>query len=245
MIPNRQAFNGIDFVAVMRPNDAEVLERASGRPVLVLPWGADVLDLGTDRGVRPVDVLRVGRQPPAWNDDAASARSCEAAGLRFAGRPPFSSDPAENQRNMLEAYAGAKFVLAHTNRSGNDDYTHPREEYITARWTDALAAGATVAGVQPRSDLSMEAVLWPEATLDFDRVDLARNVAALREATASWSPERAALNHRKALERLDWRWRLDELARQFGAAPSALAADLARLDGRIADLAPAQARRNA
>jgi hypothetical protein len=139
-------------------------------------------------------------------------------------------DPAEIQRAIMTAMAGARFVIANSNLAAPAPYTHRTEEYITARWTAALACGAIVAGVQPSGDASMARLLWPGAVLDFDRIDLNQDVAALAEARAVWAPKDAVHNHPKALARLDWRWRLAELLARLGLdIPSLLAADLARL----------------
>ena len=42
--------------------------------------------------------------------------------------------------------AQAKFTLSFSNLVSPDVQTHPKREYITGRWTDALSAGATVVG---------------------------------------------------------------------------------------------------
>lgn len=227
-----------DLIVFMQKGDAAFYERLAPGRTLQLGWGADVLDLGSDSPERPVDVQRVGRQPPDWDDDARSQSACAAAGLRFAGRPPFlpedRDDPSADHRALCAHYAQAKFVIAHSNLAAPAPYTHPRKEYLTGRWTDALAGGAVVAGVPPLGDASAEDLLWPGATLDFDRIDLAHNVEALRAAADAWRPETARHNHFQALNKLDWRWRLKALAERLELSAPALEADLARLSERIA-----------
>jgi hypothetical protein len=51
---------------------------------MVLGWGSDVLGMGSGADKRAVDVLRLGRQPLEWDDDAVSGAACSDAGLRFA-----------------------------------------------------------------------------------------------------------------------------------------------------------------
>ena len=76
----------------------------------------------------------------------------------------------------------------------------------------------------------MDNLLWPGAVLDFDRIDLAHNVAALAEAAKGWSALDAVNNYRKALMQLDWRLRLLELVDRLGVdTPPKLASDIARL----------------
>lgn len=234
-LPPAASLRDLDLIAVMRPNDEAVFSRLAPGRVMVLGWGSDVLDMGSGADSRAVDVLRLGRQPPEWDNDTISDAACSNAGLRFAGRPPLLERPDENQRAIMAALAGARFVIAHSNLAAPAPYTHRSEEYITARWTDSLACGATVAGVPPRGDASMARLLWPSALLEFDRIDLAHNVAALAEARAIWNPEDAASNHLEALMRLDWRWRLAELLAQLGLdMPPLLAADLTRVKSLVA-----------
>ncbi len=236
--PSARLMRHFDLVVYMQKGEAAFYDALAPGRSLHLGWGADVLDLGSRAAERPVDLLRVGRQPPDWEDDARSQAACEAAGLRFAGRPPFlphdPADPSSGHRDLCARYAQAKYVMAHSNLAAPAPYTHPRKEYLTGRWTDALAAGAVVAGVQPFGDASAEDLLWPGATLDFDRIDLTHNLAALSEAVADWSPAIARRNHRRALKQLDWRWRIKALAERLGLENPELASELARLDQAIA-----------
>ena len=232
--PSARLMRHFDLVVYMQKGEADFYERLAPGRTLHLGWGADVLDLGSSAAERPVDVLRVGRQPPEWDDDPRSLSVCNAAGLQFAGRPPFlpedPTDPSLGHRDLCRYYGQAKFVIAHSNLAAPAPYTHPLKEYVTGRWTDALAAGAVIAGVQPFGDPSAEDLLWPGATLDFDRIDLSHNVAALQEAAASWSPFIAQYNHHQALRKLDWRWRIKTLAECLDLGGPKLTSELARLE---------------
>ncbi|MDC8753609.1 glycosyltransferase [Erythrobacter sp. sf7] len=228
--PPAVSLRDIDIVAVMRPNDEANFEKIAPRRVIVLGWGSDVLGFGSGTGDKSVDILRLGRQPGEWNDDIITASLCRQAGLSFEGRPPLLDDPSENQKSVMRVLAKSRYLIAHSNLAAPAPYTHRREEYITARWTDALACGAVVAGVQPRSDRSFDRLLWSGAFLDFDRIDLKYNIAALKEARAAWRPEVASLNYRNALAKLDWRWRLRELLNSMGIdVPPILAKELVEL----------------
>lgn len=205
-----------DLVIYMQKYEADVYEQLAPGRALFLGWGADVLDLGSSCTDRPIDLLRVGRQPEAWDNDKRSEAACRTAGLKFSGRPPFLpedvNDLSAGHRDLCARYAGTKFVLAHSNIAAPASYTHPVKEYITARWTDALAAGAVVAGIPPFTDTSCEDLLWDGATLVFDRIDLVHNVEAVRAAAEIWNPTTAIRNRLEALKRLDWRWRLKSMA---------------------------------
>ncbi|MCB5410065.1 hypothetical protein [Pseudogemmobacter faecipullorum] len=232
MRPVRHMLSKFDLVAYMRKGDGPEYQALCGARARFLGWGADVLDLGSGAAERPIDVLRIGRQPEAWDDDARTAAACAARGLTFHGRPPFPAR-AEGQQQALMAdwYGQSKFVIAHSNLAAPAPYTHPTREYITARWTDAIACGATIAGAQPKSDLSL--VSWPGAVLDTGAIDLERNLDQIAEALRGWSPARAAENHRQALRHLDWRWRLRDLARALDCGTPGLQAELTRLEARL------------
>lgn len=237
--PSPRLFSHFDLIIYMRKGDAAFYERLAPGRALYLGWGADVLGLGSAQADRDIDVLRVGRQPEAWDDDARSRDLCQAAGLRFHGRPPFLPDDPQDssagQRALMGYYARSKFLIAHSNLAAPASYTHPHKAYLTGRWTDALASGAIVAGVTPYEDASAEDLLWPGATLDFDRIDLQANIAQLAEAAQDWTPERAAQNYRQALIRLDWRWRFATLVDRLGLATPKLDQEMARLRAAIAE----------
>lgn len=229
-------FRYFDLVVYTQKGEREAYERVAPGRTIYLPWGADVLEFGTGTGDRDIDLLRVGRQPEAWDDDARSATLCKMTGLRFQGRPPIDpdADPSLEQKRLMGWYGRSRFLLAFSNLVAQSEYTHPTKDYITGRWTDALAAGATVAGIAPMRDASCEDLLWPGATLEFDRIDPARNVETLRAAVAEWTPEVARQNYCEALQRLDWRWRFKTLADRMELRAPKLAADLERLKAAIA-----------
>lgn len=228
-------FGGIDMLCIIRREEQDYYRRLTGLPVLAMNWGTDALRQGTDRAERPVDILRLGRQPADWNDDSHSAEVAAELGLTFAGRPPYHPDPLVAQEGIMSAYGRAKFLSAHTNLVSAEPNTHPTKEYVTARWTDALGSGCSIAGVPPRNDSTYRDILWPGATLDFDRVDLRHNMAALAEAVAAWTPDQARHNHRMALQRLDWRHSLKKIADELSLPMPALEAELAEIARLTAD----------
>ena len=224
------ALERFDLVVYMQGYDRGFYETACRGRCLYLPWGTDALALGSDRAGRAVDLMRVGRQPGAWDDDARSAAAAARHGLVFAGRPPRTL----SHRDLMGVYATARYVLAFSNLAAGAPYTHPAKAYYTGRWLDALACGASVAGIPPAGDAGLHAMLWPEALVTFDAIDPEDNLRVLARARAGWTGRRARLNHAGALRHLDWRWRLAELARTLGIRPPALAAELAALEGRLA-----------
>lgn len=231
--PARHMLSRFDLVACTRAGDLPEYRALCGERAVFLGWGADVLDLGGCAAERPWDVLRIGRQPAEWDDDARTAAACAARGLSFHGRPPFPAQPENQQQDLMRNWYGrAKFVIAHSNLAAPAGYTHPAKEYLTARWTDAVACGATVAGCQPHSDLGL--LDWPGAVLETGPIGLEDNLDRIAAAVAAWTPERARRNHAGALKRLDWRWRIAELAQRLECGGPVLAAEMARLQAALA-----------
>jgi len=228
------------FVAGLR--DVEETRRRTGIPTSWLPIGTDALDLGVGEGERPIDVLRIGRQPDEWNDDQVSEAACRGRGLSFHGRPPGFPNPQENQIAVHRYCAQAKFCLAFSNVVAPAAYTHPTRAYLTFRWLDALASGASTAGARPDAP-GVDQLLWPEATLELGSLDRERGLDVLVEAARDWSPERAERNRLMALKRLDWRWRLEEIAKRLHLSPPGLHQELDRLRGAIAEGSARNAKR--
>jgi hypothetical protein len=223
-----------DSVFVTEAEDLETWRRTMKAPVEWLPWGADVLRLGSAAPTRPVDLLRIGRQPTTWENDEVTAAECEKRSLRFSGRPSLSTDATENQTMLSAAFSQTKFSLSFTNTVSPSIQTHPTRQYITARWTDALACGVTIAGVSPDC-ISVEKLFWPGALLELGNTDFKHGLDILGEAVSAWTPARAEHNHFNALEKLDWRLRFETIAQQFGGPiPQRLQADLDELRARVA-----------
>ncbi|WP_368187623.1 hypothetical protein [Aestuariibius sp. HNIBRBA575] len=211
-----------DRIFVMRPNDVAPYAAATGLPVDVLPWGTDALGLGFSHGDKPIDLLRVGRQPMLFDHDYDTKVACNDKGLIFSGRPPFGSNDQSHIPNLFSHYQKAKFVLASSNLVSPAPYVHGSQEYLTARWTDALAAGAIVAGQAPHSDRAFSDLIWPEATLDIPMTDRNAALAKIRTAVDRWSYDLAKFNADCALKRLDWRLRFAQLADYFSYSTSTL-----------------------
>lgn len=230
-VPQRLLRN-FDRVVYMQPQDAAFYDSVSNGRALCLPWGADVLDLGGPGAARDIDVLRMGRQPPEWEDDDRTSLAAQSLGLAFHGRPPMGARYAD----LMEIYRRSRFVVAFSNLAAPARHTHPAKAYFTGRWTDALANGATVAGIHPLEDRGVADLLWDGALLSLGRIDLEENLAEIGRALRAWTPEAARHNHRMALERLDWRWRLRDLAAWLDLPVPALDAELDRLARRSESL---------
>ncbi|MEP2530680.1 hypothetical protein [Shimia sp.] len=221
-----------DQVFVTRPNDVSAFATTSGLPTTCLPWGSDVLGMGGYQEPRDLDLLRVGRQPPVWEDDDAATTDCACQNIQFHGRPPMGTSDDE-MAHLFSWYRRAKFVLASSNLVSPAAYVHKTQEYVTARWTDALANGAIVAGVPPKTDQTYSDLLWPEATLEIPLSSRADGLKVLTDALHNWTPDLSRHNYEMALARLDWRHRLAQIAEIFSLPAPTLHNSLAKLKGSI------------
>jgi hypothetical protein len=217
-----------DHLFVTEPEDLGAWRRLLSCPVDLLPWGSDVLRFGSASGARDIDLLRLGRQPPDWDDDTKSEAACAERGICFRGRPEGKRDATENEQWLMSLFARTKFTLSFSNVVSPSIQTHPRREYITARWTDALGGGAVVAGVPPRTPIVHD-LLWPGALLDLESTEARAGLDRLEAALRAWTPDVAVRNHRMALERLDWRWRFERIAKALGISPAPLNRELLAL----------------
>jgi hypothetical protein len=223
-----------DHVFVTEQEDLDTWRRMLHLPVDWLPWGSDTLRIGSPNPVRPIDLLRFGRQPTDWDDDESSAHICAANQLRFEGRPPMFGDAIQGQLALMRILNQTKFTLSFSNLVSPSAQTHPQREYITGRWTDALSAGATVAGVPPRSK-TVQDLLWEDALLDVRTVDRNEGLAIVARAVREWTPHRAARNYLRSLEVLDWRWRFERLACVLNVRSQTLNRELTFLQQTIKD----------
>lgn len=235
--PWARASRIFDHVFITEREDLNNWRRKIHAPVDWLPWGSDVLNLGSPNPVRQFDLLRFGRQPNEWDDDLVNGQACKSLGIDFHGRPQSFSDATDNERGLMATLSKTKFTLAFSNRISPSVHTHPSREYITGRWTDSLAAGATVAGIPPSSE-SIESLLWPEAMLDIGTVNRTEGLKVIKSMVQAWTPGRAQLNHIRSLEALDWRWRFKTLAEALNTHPIQLDTELARLTNAIRSARP-------
>ena len=81
-------------------------------------------------------------------------------------------------------------------------------------------------------DRAFADLMWDEALLELPSIGRAEGLEAIAAAAHGWTPRIATINHMNALRRLDWRWRLKELADRLEIAAPALEAELLTLRAR-------------
>lgn len=230
------SFAGIDVLAIAQDYDIPFYSARHGGKVLVLPYGADTLAQPDNSDCREHDLVRFGRQPDTWANDADTDAHCRSLGLTFHGRPPFSECPDENHENVQTLLRSAKCALAFSNLSSTEAYTHPTKPYFSTRWADALACGAAVAGVPPLGDTAFGDLLWPGALVNLETTERAAGLTEITHFCSAWTPDTARTNQANAKLRLDWRLRFRTLFTALGVESPILDAELEQLERRAAAL---------
>lgn len=220
--------HNIDHVWV---TDAELVDeyaRAMGTSTAWLPWGTDALALaGAPQPPRTVDVLRLGRQPAVWDDDASNEAALRVLGLSYAGRFPLLDDGRTNQQAVMSRLRRAKVVLASGSLASPSAYSHPSRDYISARFTDSAAAGTLIAGSRPRC--AAADLIADEAFIDISVSSREEAMPAIAEAVRADTTERRRRVQAAALDRLDWRHRVQTIGHDLGLTTDTLDAELAAL----------------
>ncbi len=217
-------------IFVTDPGDVQDWREKGIKKVDLLPWGTDVWSNFNERiaaaSAKTTDLVRVGRQPIAWDDDTNTAALAQKHSLVFEGRPGFGNSVDSSVRLLHEAFKRAKSVLAFSVRVSPAPYTHPTKDYVTARWLDALAWGCLVVGQKPRS-AGADLLLWDGATVDISHNNVEQGMGEVEVALKSYSKDTAERNVRLALEKLDWRHRFKELFTTIGYSSEQLDNELA------------------
>ncbi len=205
-----------------------------------LPFGSDVLGQPELSRERPTDLLRVGRQPPTWDNDDATRAACSQLGLTFSAGPPLDPDPQRNQAALTAAMRTAKLTLSFTNLVSPAVYTHPTRDYVTGRWTDALSSGAAVAGIPPRCEAGHR-ILWEQGLVRLPDTSRESGLEAIAAAIDAWTPNQAAAIHLHALKTLDWRLRFRELTDKIGVSSTKLDDELSLWEAKVTALSSSSA----
>lgn len=227
----------IDHVWITDAEFVERYERTVQRPVSWLPWGTDALAAARQAhdDQRSTDVLRLGRQPSAWDDDDANHRYLSAHGMTYSGRFPDAGDGEANQQRVRALLGDSKVVLASGNHASPALYTHPTAEYISGRFTDAVAAGTVIAGQRPRC--AAADLLPDEAWAEMDVTTRPAGLPVITEAVEQYSPKRAARLRHHALAHLDWRHRLAAIAATMQVQAPLLDLEMSALTKEMTELA--------
>lgn len=222
-------------IFITDPDDLDVWRAKARANVEVLPWGTDTLTAHTRLQDPDTDVVRVGRQPAAWDDDDILYSAAQQAGLSFRGRPLMGDSENEAVESVTQAYARSRVVLASGNAASPSSYTHPTKEYVTARWTDAFAHGCLVAGSPPQCGAA--ATLLPAyGLIQTPPNDVGAGMQAIREHLDGEADASVRLRT-FALRQLDWRHRLKRVFAISGADPRLLDAELEQIERIAASLA--------
>ena len=237
-------FTGIfDHLFVMSGNDVDEYRTRTRVETSFLGWGTDALRNRDIHGDRKIDLIRVGRQNAEWDNDEDNLKFLKDRRITYQGRPPVIPDPVESHKQLLGFLRQSKFALAFSNLVSPAPYTHPKKEYVTARWTDAVGSGCIVAGIPPKSDYAFEAYFTQDTVLEFPSINRLDSIDLLSQAIREWTPDRVAISRSLALRQLDWRWRFKQVAKIAGTEWPLLNAEFAELQEAIKNIEiPGQAK---
>jgi hypothetical protein len=222
--------NIFDHMFIFTEEDIPAYREHFRSEVSWLPVGADVLRFGgVNTHSREIDLARIGRQPPDWQDDGLTKIECSELGMKFQGRIKGYSNALENQIALANLYTNTKYLLAFTNIKCPDIYTHPTRQYITCRWADALACGATIAG-DSIFEASQKKLLWDGAILELDSVNRTEGLKVISSALETWTPNQVIFNYHMALKKLDWRWRFKTISQTMQLENATLDRELLKIN---------------
>jgi hypothetical protein len=225
----------LDHLFMIIPDLVEGLKRHLGIPVTFLPLACNVLDLGSARTQRCIDVLAYGRQWEAYADELdrhfLSPSNPHLYLTTFSH--PRARDTQHQRKQFWSALSRSRISLAFVPDSSQTRFQGL--PVITARWYEGLAAGCAMVGRRPANPMFERLFDWTDAVIDLP--DSPVDAPAMIEELLG-QPERLMRahlrNHLMMLRRLDARITFANLCKILGLSTSSLAnQEMERLSNRI------------
>jgi hypothetical protein len=225
----------LDHLYVIIPELVDPLRKRLGVPVTFLPLSCNVLDLGSARTDRGVDVLAYGRQWDHYGealDQHFLAPDSERLYLTSFSHPSAPNTLAQ-RKQFWSVLARSRISVAFA-----PDASRPRFlglPVVTARWYEGLAAGCVMVGRRPHSPTFEKLFCWPDAAIELpEKPEHAPD--AIEELLGQ--PERLrrahVRNHLNMLKHLDARHTFRTLCQTVGVElPAGAARELERLDRQV------------
>lgn len=196
-----------------------------------VPLATDVLGMGSASLIRPLDVVAYGRQAPSYlrpivsrYNSPSSSRFIYHDTLKERYPCSLETDFIGNRRLIWNLLRKSRVSLAFRTGLGG---TH-QEEFIPIRYYEAAAAGAAIVGKHPDTAEMQEQFTWPDALIELP--DEPADTVDFLDALLDDIPRLEAIhrrNHREALARHDWRYRIRDIFASLGLQlPNALDREL-------------------
>jgi hypothetical protein len=242
-----ELLSGFDHVFIGVESGVGDVARIIGRPCTYLPLAADVLRFAPPpNAVRNIDVCYIGRRS-AVTHTALLQRARERGSfyyhdtVRSSGKGGKQvtfgvSSPSEHRVILANLLKRTRYYVANRARVNQPEF---RDQEISARFFEGIAAGAVLIGEAPRSANFLRQFDWPDALipLPFDSPDVGAVLDALDVDPARLERIRRDNVHHAAL-RHDWLHRLKTVFEVAGLTPTdAMRAREARLR-ELCDAAP-------
>lgn len=218
----------VDRVAAMTPTPVHHLQQA-----------ADVLGGRPLRSEKPIGITAFGRQP-AGLTAAIAQRFSELDSPSLAwwspGTYPYSRTPELDRAGFLNVLRASRLTLCYRFEDTNPQQYRGVSPF-TARWFEAAAAGAAIAGSAPSCPEAGSPEAIQTIALSTDPLEAVSEIKVLLESEVP--REAARQNLALAANHHDWRHRAAQVLTTIGInIPSALVSELrelGQLGGRAAD----------
>lgn len=233
-----------DAITVTAHEDIDFPKNRYGIPVHQLYQGADCLTwVPREYKKREIDVMGFGRTPPSY-------QACFSQRFHPASSPYlYLHSPLGNLSGpSVHLERGMLFKLLQRTRISLAFHLYvepqggrPRSMMVTSRWLESLLSGCIVAGRRPVSRMADEMLCWPGATLELsqDPQAAADELESLLARDEGLAQQRRS-NMSQALNRHDWRYRIQDFCRLMNLPVSdALGNDLTCIQDLSTSLAAA------
>lgn len=185
-----------------------------------LPIGVDAVRFGSERQDRMIDVNAYGRQPRAMTNLLSDTLNVRDGRYRFSHTDHLASieirDPERHRALFWRMLTDSKVALAYAPEAtgGAERFDC---SFVGQRWYESLAAGCAIMGRKPDAPETESLFDWPEALIELPD-DTHAAQASIMDLICDTGRLTAISrrNHRAALERHDWRHRIEALAEKLG-----------------------------
>jgi hypothetical protein len=223
--------SNLDHLFMIIPDLVDGLKRHLNIPVTFLPLACNVLELGSARTQRSIDVLAYGRQWEAYAEELdrhfLSPVNPHLYLTTFSH--PRALDTQHQRKQFWSVLSRTRISLAFVPDSSQTRFQGL--PVITARWYEGLAAGCVMVGRRPNNPMFEKLFNWTDAAIELPNVPT--EAPEMIEALLAQPErlERAHLrNHLMMLRRLDARLTFETLCKAMGLElPAGATRELERL----------------
>jgi len=204
----------LDQVFIPMSACIEDYQRAFEIPVNLLPYACDVVQFGSDRRDRPIDVIGYGRQLAQHSQIFARTYNAPTSQRMYY----FTDHMGISQIYDFYAHRAWFWKILQRSRlalSYDPFVTNPERfpfSFVTQRWFECLTAGCVVIGRRPTCPEANQLLNWEDATIEVPERD--EDLIPFVEALLTDRERLDAAHHRnyqQVLSHHDWRYRVAQM----------------------------------